>query len=331
MSENAEQVPISAVIPVHNGEKYIEKSIRAVQQNLLTWDEAIFIINGTTDSTIKKLLKFSDSDSRIRVIEIKKAGIVNALNIGIQESKSKWIARFDVDDDYRSDRLSLQRQLISNNIVAIFSDYQILGSFNEELGVIPSGISDVPTTISLFGKNRTPHPVALFSKDAFLESGRYQEKDFPAEDLGIWLRMTRAGEFRSVPIPLLRYRLHGNSISFNHQKHSKNVAQELLRSICIEEHTIQKAIYTARQILEDYQGLPYADERKLLFLLNTWQATTHYPYHRKERTRLQKEIFKLVLQPSFFQAFLSLRSDLNRRKKYRKQIWFEKRWGRNAE
>jgi glycosyltransferase involved in cell wall biosynthesis len=331
MIEISEQVPITAVIPVHNGEKFIEHSFKAVQQNLSKYDEAIFIVNGTTDSTMKRLLVLSNSDSRIRIIELENAGLVNALNIGIQESTSKWIARFDIDDFYRSDRLSLQRKLISSRTVAIFSDYQIVGSAEEDLGVIPSGVSQAATTISLFGKNRTPHPVALFSKDAFLESGRYKEEDFPAEDLAIWLRMTRSGEFCSVPLPLLRYRLHGNSVSLNQQKNSKRMAQNLLRSICIEEITLKKAIDSTQQILEEYQGLPYADERKLMFLLNTWQAISHFRYSLKEQTRMKAIVLKQVLDPNYSQAFLSLKSDLKKRRNYRKKIWAEKRGDINAE
>ena len=331
MSESAEQVPISAVIPVHNGEKFIENSFKAVQENLLRHDEAIFIVNGTSDRTMKRLLQISNSESRVRIIELENAGLVNALNIGVQESRSKWIARFDVDDDYRSDRLSLQRKLISNETVAIFSDYQIVGSANEDLGVIPSGVSHVPTTISLFGKNRTPHPAVVFSKDAFLESGGYKEEDFPAEDLGLWLRMTRAGEFCSVPLPLLSYRLHGNSVSLRHQKHSKEIARHLLRNIFIEEHTIQTAINLTQQIIEGYQGLPYADERKLLFLFNTSQAISYSHNPHKEKIGAQKEIIKQVLHPSFVHAFLSLRSDLKARRNYRKEIWSQEKWDGNAQ
>ena len=49
--------PISAVIPVRNGERFIEASFLNVQKNLSFEDEAIFVVNGTTDSTLKILKK----------------------------------------------------------------------------------------------------------------------------------------------------------------------------------------------------------------------------------------------------------------------------------
>jgi glycosyltransferase involved in cell wall biosynthesis len=320
MNKTSPNPPISAVIPVRNGERFIQTSFLDVQRNLALEDEAIFVVNGTSDSTLKILEKLSESDNRVRIIEVEEGGIVGALNLGIQESKHSWIARFDVDDFYSTDRLSQQRKLISKDTVAIFSDYNIVGLNDEDLGIIPTGVNHLPTAISLFGKNRTPHPVAMFSKAAFLESGKYRQGDFPAEDLGLWLRMTRVGEFRTVPLPLLRYTLHGNSISLNHQNVARKKAEELVSKIGIEQTIIQQAIDSTKFILQEYEVMSYAGERKLLFLTNLYHAISHLKCSPRKKRSLKNSIISKGVHPSFIFPTLRLGTRYKARRNYRSQI-----------
>lgn len=320
MNKTPSNSPISAVIPVRNGERFIEASFFNVQKNLSLEDEAIFVVNGTTDSTLKILKKLSESDTRMRVIEVEEGGIVHALNLGIQESRHSWIARFDVDDSYVTDRLSQQRNIISRDTVAIFSDYNIVGLNDEDLGLIPTGVTHLPTALSLFGKNRTPHPVAIFSKGAFLESGRYRSEDFPAEDLGLWLRMTRVGELRTVPAPLLRYKLHGNSISLNHQNLARGKAAELVSKICIEQTTIRQAIDSTESILQEYEGMSHFGERKILFLANLYQAISHLKCSPRGKRGIRNLIILRSLRPSHVQPILHLSTEYAARRNYRGEI-----------
>lgn len=320
MNKTPPNLPISAVIPVRNGERFIETSFSNVQRNLSLDDEAIFVVNGTTDSTLKILKRLSESDNRMRIIEVEEGGIVHALNLGIQESRYSWVARFDVDDSYVTDRLSQQGNLISSGTVAIFSDYNIVGLNDEDLGIIPTGVTHLPTAISLFGKNRTPHPVAMFSKAAFLESGKYRPEDFPAEDLGLWLRMTRVGELRTVPAPLLRYKLHGYSISSKHQNLAKRKAGELVSKICIEQTTIRQAMDSTDSILQEYEGMSHSGERKILFLGNLYQAISHLECSPRERSRIQNHIILRSLRPSYVQPILHLSTKYAARRNYRSEI-----------
>jgi hypothetical protein len=166
---------------------------------------------------------FSQGDARLRILPTEGVGLVKALNFGVENAKHPWIARFDVDDEYTLNRIDLQRQIISSDVVAIFSDYSFLSSSGVWLGNVPSAITSNPTKLSLVSSRRTPHPVVLMNKASVLSVGGYRVEDFPAEDLGLWCRMIEEGEFLSVPKVLLGYRLRGGSIS------SSNRTKQLIK------------------------------------------------------------------------------------------------------
>jgi len=181
-------------------------------------DELIVVNDGSTDNSALVLASQAVSDPRIRVLTTEGVGLVAALNWGIENAKSPWIARFDVDDEYVLDRLNLQRGLIGNDVAVIFSDYSFISSTGVWLGTVPSAITSNQTKLSLVTSQRTPHPIALLNRANVLSVGGYRLEDFPAEDLGLWLRMVEKGKFLSVPMVLMSYRLSGGSISSSNRK-----------------------------------------------------------------------------------------------------------------
>ena len=59
---------ISGLLPVHNGEKFIDMCLPLILKNLNLDDELIIVDNGSTDGSKIKLEKWSGIDSRIRLI-----------------------------------------------------------------------------------------------------------------------------------------------------------------------------------------------------------------------------------------------------------------------
>lgn len=312
------ETPISAVIPVRNGEQYIRNSFEEVTGNLAKNDEAIFVINGSTDKSLEIAKNLAKNDTRVRVLNLGEVGLVEALNIGVLEAHNPWIARFDVDDFYSVDRLSRQRNQISAERVAIFSDYSIVGDDLSELGVIPSGISNLPTTVSLYGANRTAHPSAMFSKQAFLAAGKYKREDFGAEDLGLWLRLARQGEFASVPLPLVKYRLHGKStLAMNRQLALLNT-KLLLSEIGLPRHVLAESILKIDIICSDYKKATYSNERIILFVLNLYQASKYMKFSTKERSILHKAAISRLGSAKAVPALIKLGIESRKRMIYRK-------------
>lgn len=83
---------VSAVIPVYNEEKYIEKCLIALFNQKEKADEIIVVDNNCTDKTIDIAKKFN-----IKIIHETEQGMIPARNRGFDEARYEIIARTDAD------------------------------------------------------------------------------------------------------------------------------------------------------------------------------------------------------------------------------------------
>jgi glycosyltransferase involved in cell wall biosynthesis len=203
---------VSALVPVHNGSRWLRNTFKFLEENLKKGDEIIFVENGSVDDSLA-ILKSWKTELPVQVISLPSADLVNSLNTGVKACSNNWIARFDIDDSYSPNRIEEQRKYMNDDVVSIFTDYEVLGNGRIKLGKILSPVFPTATLISLVNSQRTAHPSAIFSKQAFLEVGGYAIEDYPAEDVSLWLRLARVGTLVSAPITGLKYNLHSNSIS----------------------------------------------------------------------------------------------------------------------
>jgi glycosyltransferase involved in cell wall biosynthesis len=206
-------VSVSCLLPVRNGEDYLGELIPSILAMLGLEDEVVIVNDGSTDQTSKIIESYMINDKRIKLIQTQGIGLVAALNLGVSKSVNPWIARFDVDDVYDASRLCNQKLLIAESVAVIFSDYSFTTHSGHYLGTIRSALRSPATLLSLVSAQRTPHPVSLINREYLLAAGGYLLEDYPAEDLGLWLRISNFGELVSTPTILLKYRLSGKSVS----------------------------------------------------------------------------------------------------------------------
>lgn len=264
MENNAQTfLNISGVMPVRNGLAFLPRSRAIIEQTLAPGDELIVVDDGSTDASYTFLKCWENENSQVRLIKNNSQGLVNALNLGIKESQNSWIARFDVDDIYSRERLSKQRARINESTGAIFSDYEIIDSKNNSLGVLPSPIESHATSISLANGNRTPHPSVLFSKAVYLSVGGYRIQDFLVEDLSLWLRMSRESKLISVPEVLLQYTIHTKSVSVSKSFEMQANKKRLLKDIGIFKSDVTYCLNNLTDTLSLYEDTEYAGKRKM--------------------------------------------------------------------
>jgi glycosyltransferase involved in cell wall biosynthesis len=254
-------------MPVRNGEKYLDRSIQSLIANCGKFDEILIIDDGSIDSTSKILQSWCRKDPNIRIVSnSKSSGLVNALNLGIAESANRWIARFDVDDIYPNYRISKSKELLLTNPVAVFTDYSFISDKNTKLGYMPSAIFKNQTYLSLVSSQRTAHPSVMFNKDAVIEVGGYQLGDFPAEDISLWLRLSKVGDIQTIPIEGLRYRVSGNSITGQARGDAIAMKNKLIKDFKFKQQIIKECIDSLEITYEKYTQYSYSSERYLLHL-----------------------------------------------------------------
>ena len=257
---------ISALLPVKNGQQYLETLLPNILAMLKEHDELIVINDGSFDQSRFITEKYRSIDSRVILINTSGIGLVAALNLGISTAKNNWVARFDVDDKYMQNRIDEQRKYLSENVSVIFSDYCFISQTEKRLGSIFSAVLPIPTALSLVSGQRTPHPAAVVNRRLLIESGGYQIQDFPAEDLALWLRMSHFGEIISVPLPLLHYTLSNNSISAQNREVQKNKKRELIQGYPSWSSLQVRSITDFEQTLVSYKEVSHTPERILLHL-----------------------------------------------------------------
>ncbi len=100
---------VSVIMPVYNESKYIDKCI----QSLLCQDyekkdmEWIFVDGDSSDDTVLRIRNYEKNYPQlIRIIYNPKRIVPCAMNLGIENSKGKYIIRLDAHAEYASDYIS---------------------------------------------------------------------------------------------------------------------------------------------------------------------------------------------------------------------------------
>ena len=116
---------ISIIMPSYNASKYIEASIRSVQNQTYSEWELIIVDDCSTDNTVDIINKFCDE--RIRFFKNEKnSGAAISRNRALREAKGRWIAFLDSDDIWVPEKLEKQLTFMKEHDYAFtYTDYRI--------------------------------------------------------------------------------------------------------------------------------------------------------------------------------------------------------------
>lgn len=89
---------ISVIVPVYNGEKYLERCLESIRKQTYQELQILVIDDGSTDQTLFISREYEKKDSRIRVIHQENQGVSAARNRGIQEAQGEYLLFVDADD-----------------------------------------------------------------------------------------------------------------------------------------------------------------------------------------------------------------------------------------
>jgi glycosyltransferase involved in cell wall biosynthesis len=306
---------VTALMPVKNGALFLKKSLPQLQLSCKATDEILIIDDFSDDNTAEIVKDAARTDQRIRLLSNPNPGIVGALNLGLSEASNQWIARFDVDDDYEVCRLDEQRVWISSNVIGIFSDYDFFSDASSYLGTIPSAIDSDAVAVSLISSQRTAHPSILFNRSSVLEVGGYLQKDFPAEDLSLWLRMSRAGKLISIPKVLLHYRLSAGSVTKRQASILKK--SSLIQSIGINPLNVEKASSKLEQIFEVYKPESFSNEREILLIRDLIMILRTHKLSAKSSKKLKSQLIAYIARNLASSSKMKSLVRLQREKKLR--------------
>lgn len=103
---------ISVIVPVYNGQDYLENCIQAIENQTYGNLEVIIVNDGSTDATGTVCEKIRTDYDNVHVLTLGDEGVSAARNRGIEAAQGSFITFVDADDRIRVDMLEKLYQCI---------------------------------------------------------------------------------------------------------------------------------------------------------------------------------------------------------------------------
>ena len=246
---------VSVLIPAYNAGPTVESAVDSILRQTYGDFELVVVDDGSTDATPAILDAYAPStgsgcsgrqDSRVRVIHTPNAGIIEALNTGLEECRGEFIARMDADDVSHPRRLEMQVELmdarpdisVCSCLVRMFPRKALMGGLVRYEQWLNSLVTPEEIARDIFVESPVAHPSVMVRREELLSLGAcdpstssgccpptsrccvYQEHGW-AEDYDLWLRYHVAGKrFAKVEKMLLWWRQSEGRLTFTDSRYS---------------------------------------------------------------------------------------------------------------
>ncbi len=226
---------ISIVISTYNAEAYIEETLISILAQTYHNIELVVVDDGSSDGTLQILEKYQ-ALRKITIIKNSHTGNIGQnLNIGITESKGKYVCVCGADDVWNPDKLSKQSEYLSvydcvtSNATIIDSKSNIIKEkFNEAISQ-----NRALTLDELLFSNCIVASSVIVKKSLLCECGFFDEEfGNRAEDYFLWLNIASKYPIFYITNCLVRYRLHNENLS---RKSFEDIEQLSLRTIDLKK------------------------------------------------------------------------------------------------
>ncbi|EFM11433.1 glycosyl transferase family 2 [Paenibacillus curdlanolyticus YK9] len=246
-----ETIPrVTVLMPVYNGEKYLNQAIESILTQTYTDFELLIIDDASVDSSVELVRSYNDK--RIKLVRnTVNMNLIATLNKGLKLANGEYIVRMDQDDISFPNRLKVQVEFMDLN-----KEVAISGSWIKTFGTKKSRVIKPPTSYKdiksnlIFG-NCLAHPSVIMRKSSLDKFGlSYNQKFIHAEDYELWQRASLLVEVRNIPKVLLKYRINEQGISRVYNEIQLNT----IRLVC-ENILKQLEVNYSENDLENYYNL----------------------------------------------------------------------------
>lgn len=123
----------SFIIPVYNGEKYIDLCLFSILNQTYKNFEVIIINDGSTDNSEHILKRKEKQNKKIKLYTTKNKGVSSARNYGIKKSTGDYFIFVDIDDYVDIHMLEIiNNELVNNNVDLLKYNYSTNERDNSE-------------------------------------------------------------------------------------------------------------------------------------------------------------------------------------------------------
>lgn len=205
---------LSIILPVFNGEQYIEKSIQSIINQKYPNLELIVVDGGSYDNTLNILNDYKDVISIF--ISEKDFGLYHALNKGILASTGSYIGWINADDLYLDNALLTVGEALAKNetIDLLYGEGERIDAKGCSFGL--NGAIPYNKSILLNKYDYIPSQACFFKKAALAQVGLFDTSFKWAGDWDLWKRFSIQDNIKIVFLNQIlgAWRLHRETLSY---------------------------------------------------------------------------------------------------------------------
>lgn len=285
---------VSVIIPVYNGEKYIEKCLQSIQKQTYQEIEIIVINDGSTDKTKQILEKIANKEKIACILQEKEnKGTALCKNKAIKHSKGKYIFFVDSDDTIKEDAIEKMLILLKKNEAdAIRTTYVF--DYNGKLvngkEQIENAIFTQNTKEELIQKLLLDEihgfcsGVFLFKKDIIIENNITFKEDMTIMEDFIFLVeiLKNSNVVVTSNLVTLYYYQNSNGLTKSYQNIEKRW------------YNIEVRLQYTLELIQEYKSLEKYQEEIMRYLVTMYIKSTKYIFIQKiSKQEAQEKIKRL--------------------------------------
>jgi glycosyltransferase involved in cell wall biosynthesis len=249
---------IAAIMPLYNGAKWVEQSIRSILTQTRMPDEVIVVDDGSTDDGPAIVRQLSAEYPIIKLLHKPNGGQSSARNFAVAHSKCALISLLDQDDVWYPSHLELLVKPFEEHKggLPIGWTYSSFDDIDENGGLISrpfmvDGLENPKRQLnSILYQGMIIQPSAtLISRAAFVDVGGFDERLCGYEDDDLFLRIFRANfDNFYIPESTSQWRIHSSSCgsSDRHDNSLRLYVQKLLEMF---PNDTWRGVYYARDLI----------------------------------------------------------------------------------
>ena len=333
MSARMEKPTVSVIMPVHNGARFLAKSIGSLLNQTYTDLEVIAVDDGSTDDSPRILQRLAAGDARLLIHVRPKSGRpAIPRNDGLRLARGKYIGFLDCDDHSHPDQIRRLVDALETHPAwtAVFHDLEVVDAegrpnsktYLQEID-FPSSAKEyivacesrVYECTARFHEFMILRHAAMHTQSVLIARERLNGLDLSfdtgyriGEDTLLWLRLARSGRIGYLDWVLGSHRKHAAGIT--HDKHGLDLATATLYAAYHNEiqatsdrgllvRLREKIGYKyGRLAYEAYSAGRHRDARSLFREAHKWDENTPY----------WSERFKTYLPPALSGLIRRLRN-----------------------
>jgi len=204
---------VSVIMPIYGTERYLESAMRSALEQTCQDIELILLNDSSPGNPLSIVRRFKDE--RIRYLEHENGGPSFTRNRGILESRGRYVAFLDSDDEWLPNKLERQLAVMDDEptVDVVYSQRLTIDEKgNPVTGYAPRLFSGNILN-ELYVDNFVCMSSSLLRREVFRKVGFLDESLRMSEDFDFWLRVACDHRFLAIEEPLVRYRVHSEQVS----------------------------------------------------------------------------------------------------------------------